>query len=336
MGEAAATQKTADVEPEAAAKAAALEAEKEAGATEARSKAKGRVQFWLRCLMMAILISAAYQTNPGKSDDGFRDFLQTQRTSGIIHRLAESLGFTSRVVSVWNLGIAAIGREESRFFVGIFGCWIETPWGDSGPMTDLDRTRKRDVDAIMYTFLILWGLWGLWPNAMARHCVASRAFLRAGRVWTLVTAQLSHSQLLQLTVNTLLLYSIGPQAHTVMGRRHFFALFLLGGGCAMVGKMWCNRHKERTSVECFGAGGSLCALLGYLYADGHTGAGFQWQGRDWSWEQFALILLALGVMSGLDVMGHLFGGYAGVIAAKWHLLELISVRTCTEMQHCWL
>merc|ERR1712224_667594 len=177
---------------------------------------------WARCLVAAVMVSVAYVTNPGENKDGFRKFLQVQRLLPILHRAAEAVGLVT--IDVWNVGIAAFGQESSRFFVGFFDHWIELPGGWS---------EDRDVDVLVLTFFACYAMWHGSSLTVTRHCTASFANLRGGRLWALAAAQLSHAQLEHLLISVVSNISIGPQAHAVLGRHRFCALFFIGGGCAI-------------------------------------------------------------------------------------------------------
>lgn len=279
---------------------------------------------WMRCLVVALLTAAAYLTNPGNSEEDFRQFLQEQQMFPMVHGLVEKLGLTK--IGLWNVGLAAVGRESSRLFVGAFDLWIELPGVlHFEQVPDLSWSEDHDVDAIALAFFILFVFWQFFPLVMAHHFAASSANLRAGRLWSLATAQLSHARIEQLLVNTLFLYSIGPQTHSALGRHRFFAFFFMCGACATAASLflWSFLHRGRPAVECLGACGPLSALLSYSLAAGCCSEHARWLGRDWCWAEFALLQLLLGASAGLDMVASLIGGAAGLAVAHWQLLELV-------------
>jgi len=281
---------------------------------------------WVLFVVAAVVIAMAVHTNPGRSEESFRQFLRAQRSFALTHRLAEAAGLIEvRMQSLW---IAAVGWEAQRTFVGAFDQWVELPsvaqlpvWAKNfGRSFSLSCAEERDVDVLLFIFLTLFAFWQLAPQTMARHCAASWANMRAGRIWSLVGAQVSHAQVEHLLVNALFLYSVAPQTHAALGRRRFWVLYFLGGGCGVVSSMVLSPLflRGRPFVEHVGSSGPLFALLGYIAG---IGAGIRWLGREWRWTEFIVAQLLLGLGTGTDTIAHIGGAIAGWAAAQRNLLE---------------
>mmetsp|Transcript_30479 Transcript_30479/g.96934 ORF Transcript_30479/g.96934 Transcript_30479/m.96934 type:complete len:280 (+) Transcript_30479:179-1018(+) len=267
----------------------------------------------------------------GWSEDGFRQYLRNQRTFALTHRLAESFGFIQ--VHVRNIGLAALGFEGSRTFVGAFDRWVEVPnllaaWRSG----ETAWAKDRDPDALLCVFIVVSGLWLLSPwrmdrHWMGRHFVASTYNVRKGRLWCIALAQVSHQQLEHLIVNSLFMYSIMVPIQDLLGRRQICYLYLGGGACGVLLSLWLSPKlmSGGPSVECLGASSSLYAFLGYLMCK--SSLVVRWLGRDWTWGEFAAaqLLLDIGTRHGFgsfgtwqtDVVAHAGGAAAGWALASY-------------------
>lgn len=276
---------------------------------------------WLRFLVVCALVANyAYSTNPGKqNDEGFRRFLQGRYTSVFLHRLLESFGFLC--IDVWDMGLASLGQESSRVFIGVFDQWIEL-----GNIPSLQLSESHDLDALVFVFIGFYVMHLLWPITMQRHSVLSISNLSSGRLWSTILSQISHARLEHVIMNSLLLYSVGPQAHASLGRNRFFVLFLIGGGCvAFSSIIFRCLLKKRCDVETHRGGscGALFALLGYVLAAGHINAHAVWLGSEWGWAEFILLQMILNMVTGLDIIVYFMGVAVGWVAGEWKLLEFV-------------
>lgn len=88
------------------------------------------------------------------------------------------------------------------------------------------------VNALLTANIVVFFLW-MWagiPTAfMAEHFLVSWRHLEAGHVWVLVTALFSHTLLLHLGVNMIVLLSFGPPLEAIMGSGPFLVFYLLAG-----------------------------------------------------------------------------------------------------------
>lgn len=265
-------------------------------------------------VLLLFLTALVVITNPGWSNESFRQFCRSRRAFAVTHRLAEGLGVLK--LRVWNFGLLAIGWEGSNAFLGVIDQWVEIGWSPS-----------RDVDAMCCAFVILYLLWWMNRPFMEKHCLASPGNIRAGRVWCLAAAQLSHVMLDHLISNAIFLYLVAPPAHAMLGRYYFLALYFLGGVCGTVASLALSpllHHGQ--PVECLGASGSLFAILGFMAAGrGYDRHVVPLAGSEWSWPQLLLLktVLSLGIGAlrdaarGIDVIAHIAGFAAGWGIATW-------------------
>lgn len=271
---------------------------------------------WTRWLGVFILVAAqAYATNPGAHEGGFRQFLQERRSLGLLHRMLEKLGFIQ--VGTWDFGVFTLAKESSQVFLGAFSQWFEI--GDLGFFQAMGY-----LDVLTLIYWLFFALQLCFPATSARHCVASSENVRAGRLWSVVVAQLWHLSLEQVVLSTLFLRSIGPHAHAALGPAKFFTLFFVGGCCAkVISLIFCRFLQRRFQVAeaCIGACASLLVLFGYIYASEHCCAPISWLGREWDWRHFVLLQITLGATSGSDILANLVAGASGMAAAKTHLLD---------------
>lgn len=271
-----------------------------------------RLQIWMACLVALV----AVWTNPGwNGDDGFRVFLRSKWRLGLGQRVAELFGLAD--VQIINLGVATIGWESSRMYLGAFDLWLRVPLFS---IISFEWPESHDIDMLLCVFVLFRVLWHVWPRAMTYHFVCSWHNVRSRRIWVFLTAQLSHAEWLHLLTNALFLYSVAPIAHTLMPRRCFFGVYFLGGGCGMAISLVVQWLLSRPFTEHLGASGSLFAIMGYL-SDSSTKT--RWLALEWSWTQFLLLQLLIGCLthagssSHVDLSAHLAGAAAG-----WAISEL--------------
>lgn len=258
-----------------------------------------------RLLLLAAFVAVALWTNPGWHEDSFFKFVRSQRKFALAQRMFESIGLVKHNDRVYNLAVASVGAcDTGVYFVGVFDIWIELGWAE-----------RRDVDILLVGYLAIALFWRLKPQVAARHCVASWAAFRRGRVWTLLIAQLSHAHVGHLLGNIVFLYSVAPHVHDQVTRRNFFLLYFLGGCCSILTSLAISpyAHRGLPPAECVGASGSLFALLGYLARSGNS---LGWLGREWDWMKFALAQLLLCFhLGGVDGVSHVVGLAFGWVAA---------------------
>lgn len=270
-------------------------------------------------LMVVAFALAAFKTNPGWDEEGFRQFARSQRLVPFAHGIAQSMGLID--IKVLNLIFATVAWEGDRSFVGALSHWVEVPIPSklqgfavkfSDRAVQMANADVQDMDALRYMMLAMCALWQIFPKVAERHLVFSFPALRAGRIWTFLTAQLSHARLQHLLVNLMTLSYLGPTAHEVLGRSRFVAVYFVGGGCGIFASAMLQQIGGG-AAECLGASSSLFALSGYLAGQGH--GGLHWLEQDWSWAAFCVVQVlfvsALGAYERVDVAGHCVGAGVG-------------------------
>ena len=119
--------------------------------------------------------------------------------------------------------------------------------------------------AIWVTFLAqLVVFWGVSPTLHDQLFVLRADGL--GRVWTWVTAVLSHSpaSLFHIVGNSVILFFFGPLVERAVGSKRFTAFFFLSGIVAGLGHILFAIAMGNTSTGVLGASGAGFALLGVL------------------------------------------------------------------------
>eukprot|EP00928_Gymnodinium_smaydae_P093453 TRINITY_DN77632_c0_g1_i1.p1 TRINITY_DN77632_c0_g1~~TRINITY_DN77632_c0_g1_i1.p1 ORF type:complete len:310 (-),score=50.13 TRINITY_DN77632_c0_g1_i1:44-973(-) len=268
---------------------------------------------WWRCAFVVLIVSLALATNPGWNEDHFNSFLRTQSSFVLAHRMAAAVGLIEAVVQ--NFGVFSLGHGHGRLFLGVFDQWIELP---RGVFHNVEWPDVHDVDMIGGAFLLVYALWKILPSFAHKNFSASWANLRSFRLWVLATALFSHERFEHLLINTLLLYSVAPALHDMLGRPQFLALYLAGGAVAVVVSLCLNPWLRRVQfVEYVGASASLYALLGFLA--GENGE-VLFMGRHWQWLEFVIIQVIIDYCMGVDAVAHMSGWLVGFLAAEYDLL----------------
>lgn len=72
-------------------------------------------------------------------------------------------------------------------------------------------------------------LWRVDPHFAAKHFVVSLESLRAGRLWTALTAAFSQSDTMHLASNMITLYFFGSDIGRIFGGKKLLLLYLAGG-----------------------------------------------------------------------------------------------------------
>lgn len=98
-------------------------------------------------------------------------------------------------------------------------------WGGGGGwLSDSDAVVKGLIGLNIAGFL----LWRVAPGGMHTHATVSIEGLRAGRVWTVLTAAFSHQDIWHLGGNMLGLYFFGRDVGRLFGGKRLLALYLAG------------------------------------------------------------------------------------------------------------
>lgn len=135
------------------------------------------------------------------------------------------------------------------------------------PHLDLDHLPTPALNAITAALIAVWVAW---IAAIAQGEVATQTMtdqftlslegMRAGRLWTVLTSELSHVSLLHLTFNVVVLRSFGADIERVIGGRAFLHLFVAGALAASAGHL-AYVAATGADVPALGASGAAMAIL---------------------------------------------------------------------------
>ena len=277
---------------------------------------------WLKGL--AAVAALAFVLNP--TPESFNVFL-SHRSSWTFSSLRRS---TYQRELLWS--VASSGGER---FLGVFGMFVplptfKSPASLSAAASSLSALEARaraaagsldDVQVLVVLYVLVFTLRALRlisGGAMRKHFAVSRPNLRAGRLHTLVTAALSHTDVVHMGMNLSTLLVIGSEVSTRLsgaGRRHqFWSLYIfsaLGGSVASLAM-----HPGH--YESMGASGALFGQYGYLAAVAAEQR-VLWFGFDLTVVQALLANLAVGHLTtslapgATDNAMHLGGAVAGAL-----------------------
>ncbi|KAJ1452877.1 hypothetical protein M885DRAFT_525530 [Pelagophyceae sp. CCMP2097] len=133
---------------------------------------------------------------------------------------------------------AGLGAQRGGLYVGAFGRWFGV--GAFGRLLGVDAAPVRrwldgEVDDVACLTVLCVAIFALHVFVSAHrlrcHFLASEANVRAGRLWCLLLAAVSHEDALHLATNMLSLANVGPPARVRLGRQLFWAL-VCGGALA--------------------------------------------------------------------------------------------------------
>ena len=243
------------------------------------------------------------------------------------HRVREDgLWFAPAIDKHRSLGVCAVAEVavsgKPTWHVGAYGAWVALR-GDA-----LFRSVAAD-DAALLVALIVAGFalhaLGLPSRGwLRRHCAASAANFRSGRVWCLVLAALAHEDALHLSMNGLALGRAAPRLAERLGDRSLFWAFVgLAAAASSAASIVLNAVLRGYS-ETRGASGVLFAMLAFeaARAPHATTAFYGVPGLEMPASTAMLCSLALDALvrrrSGIDFAAHLGGAAFGAGFQRWH------------------
>jgi membrane associated rhomboid family serine protease len=186
------------------------------------------------------------------------------------------------------------------------------------PHLDLDHLPTHALNVLSAVLVAVWVAWfGSFVSGQAAtqtmtdQFTLSLAGLQAGRVWTILTSELSHASLLHLAFNLVVIRSFGADIERVIGARAFVHLFVAGAVAASAGHL---AYVAATGVDvpALGASGAAMAIL--------VASAAIYPNR-WVLLFFFLPLpvrLAVAIALGIDLLG-LFSPGGDLIAHGAHL-----------------
>ena len=243
------------------------------------------------------------------------------------HRVREDgLWFAPAIDKHRSLGVCAVAEVavggKPTWHVGAYGAWVALRGGA------LLRGAAAD-DATLLVALIVAGFalhaLGLPSRGwLRRHCAASAANARSGRVWCLVLAALAHEDALHLSMNGLALGRAAPRLAERLGDRPSFWAFVGAAAAASSAASIVLNALLRGYSETRGASGVLFAMLAFeaARAPHATTAFYGVPGLEMPASTAMLCSLALDALvrrrSGIDFAAHLGGAAFGAGFQRWH------------------
>lgn len=172
--------------------------------------------------------------------------------------------------------VARVGTYDGRRFVGCFGCWLPLPSVPPALADPLGVCARwlcaRNAsggtwaphEAFGVACLVVFALWHVLPEGvMWRHFTTSPSALRSGRVWTLLTAAVSHCEPIHLLHNLLSIFAVAPQLAARVPCRELAELLLasaLASSCASLLAAYSADRARHAAPPSLGASGVVLAL----------------------------------------------------------------------------
>jgi len=254
---------------------------------------------------------------------------------GKVFAVAERLSISVTAESSSYL-LARIGRHKGRHFLGLLGTWFSMPALPSMARVSLPRLGASEWLCSsgaagpheQFALLCCVGflLLQMAPTFTMRHGYCSLSALRSGRVWTILTANLVHGNLVHLMHNAINVLHLGPVVESALGCDRFVSLLLtsmLATSAASVA--WHGFVKHRPGGGSVGASGVTMALLA-ANAALYPHVVVRMYGVELTAAQVPLVHLLVDAVSAsaggagrdLDVSAHVGGALAGwVLGQRW-------------------
>jgi membrane associated rhomboid family serine protease len=226
---------------------------------------------------------------------------------------------------------AKLTSSESSFYpdprvkLGALNNWVDLPPGSGAFFAPRGQSSDAadPVVAILVVNLVIFTCWQLanggWEvDIMRHHFTASTRNLASGRVWTLLTASLSHADPWHLLMNLVVFEQVSSLVYPqLLDRVEFVTLLLSAGVVASLTSLFVNRGLRGTIVETLGMSGSVYALYSYV--------AMEFPGRTFTlyngyavtaWELMGLnFVMDLVVRRGTDTACHVGGACWGAVYA---------------------
>lgn len=230
-----------------------------------------------------VLILAAVATCP--SHDSFLAHLRSSSdhpdglTSGISSGIS---AFAAHVHTAYAADSESwfafrVGRYQQDNFIGLFGSWMlgprlpklpslpETPMELRLDLLVCNGSAGFDPHELFALLCILgFVLWQYFPYLMLKNAVCSWDNMSRGRIWVVLTANISHQVLLLLIHNVMQVLQFGPVLQAALGCERLLTLL----GCASIASSatslaWALAHgPQRHIPDNFGASGVVFAFQG--------------------------------------------------------------------------
>lgn len=284
-------------------------------------------------LMIGLPLAAAASC---PSHDSFASYLSAMAShpSGLIgglSSLVESVAIALQAESTsWLL--FRVARYRGELYLGLFGTWVPTAldmplpslprWASLREPWELVCSQGRSPhEAFVLACLVCFVLWQAAPRPMYRHAVCSLRAVQQGRVWVVLTANLSHANVYHLVHNALQLLHFGPLLRATIGCERLSQLLV----CAAISSssaslLWNGVMHARPGEGSLGASGVALSLVAANAALFPTFP-VRMYGFDMTAAQQLLAYLLLDVLASregyaLDASAHVGGAACGWLLAK--------------------
>eukprot|EP00947_MAST-08B_sp_MAST-8B-sp1_P001794 g1794.t1 len=289
-------------------------------------------------LTLAALVVLAAVLCP--SEQSFVAYLDARRSVSLSGQLGNlvlqplrALGLSGENHQYWTGGVASLAKTAGgTWFVGLLGIWFPvllpslpaSPLGSGSLRGMFSFPPENDVwvmVAVMVVLIVSWQQASL-RSALSRHAVVSMRNFRAGRIWSVAVASLSHGELGHLVYNLLAFLSVAPDLHEELGRARFLWLWLAGAVGAAVGTvLWQRVVRGLYEFESLGASGAIYGLLAFT-ARLAPSRRFLLAGASLTSAQFLVAHVLLDLVmrrqhAAIDVAAHVGGAMAGLYYFEW-------------------
>ncbi|KAI0786346.1 hypothetical protein C8Q75DRAFT_808340 [Abortiporus biennis] len=252
----------------------------------------------------------------------------TAQTSILQQLSSRILLATHRSGSVWRLR----SKPSSSNWGG-----GSSPGGGGSPWKRFRQSMERiPSNYILYSIMggniLVFGLWQFatmevevrkrssWYIWMRNNFTVSMHNLQSGRIWTLLTAAMSHEGFVHLAFNLFTFFYMAPPVLSLLGNVAFLGLYF-GGGivCSLTSVFWRRLHDPNPYHASLGASGAIYSVISFFTCLAPTTT-FMFYGiipvPAWLflsgiflWDGYSA---ATGKQSTTDSAGHIGGLLAGV------------------------
>ena len=290
----------------------------------------------LHTVLMVGVPLAAVASCP--SHDSFASYLSAMAShpSGLLGGLSSLLERAAIALQAESTSwmLFRVARYRGELYLGLFGTWVPTAldvpmpslphWASLHEPWELVCSQGRSPhEAFVLACLVCFVLWQTAPRPMYRHAVCSLRAVQQGRVWVMLTANVSHASGYHLLHNALQLLHFGPLLRATLGCERLSQLLVCAAVCSSSASMlWHGVLKSRPGEGSLGASGvvlSLVAANAALYPDFPV----RMYGIDMTAVQQLLVYLLLDVLASssgrsLDASAHVGGAACGwMLAKRW-------------------
>ena len=213
------------------------------------------------------VVIAAVAVASCPSHDSFEIYLASaaQHPSGYLGGLAALAERIILAVSVETHAyiLLRIGAHKGRHFVGIFGMWVPLPLlAFKVPRLSVCRDGEVPHEAFALLCIIGWVLATSAERYALRHGVCSLNAVRAGRIWTVLTANVVHFSPIHLLHNVMQVLTLGPVLHSALGCDVMAVLLLFSALTASVASLvWSGVVCRRPNEGSAGASGVAMGMI---------------------------------------------------------------------------